>query len=295
MKKIAILFVILFTYTHLFAQEEKEEVDAISYKEVTTLPLPESYTDLEEREDLKVFMHFLQNTFDYKFSFDSFEEEEATDEKKRVILSFDVNKKGNVENVKASSPLPIALAKETKRLINSLQLTPATLDGKPVKVFFDLYVFVNISTKSVQVSLCENIDSDDSCDFTIIEDAPIFPGCENKNSKSEKKRCFSTSVNRHVARKFNANLAQELGLSPGKKRINAQFTINKKGEVVDVKVRAPHIKLKKETERVINLLPKMIPGKQKGRPVGVKFNLPIVFVVIDDTPVKRKRRGLFRR
>ena len=39
----------------------------------------------------------------------------------------------------------------------------------------------------------------------------------------------------------------------------------------------------------------MIPGKQKGRPVGVKFNLPIVFEVVDDYPVKKKRRGLFCR
>ena len=43
--------------------------------------------------------------------------------------------------------------------------------------------------------------------------------------------------------------------------------------------RAPHKRLQQEAIRVVKLLPKMIPGKQRGRPVGVKYSLPIAFKV----------------
>ncbi len=82
-----------------------------------------------------------------------------------------------------------------------------------------------------------------------------------------------------IGEKFNADLAQELNLKPGKKRIAVQFVIDKQGNIADIKTRAPHEALREEAKRVVNLLPKMIPAKQEGENVGVKFNLPIVFEV----------------
>jgi len=43
--------------------------------------------------------------------------------------------------------------------------------------------------------------------------------------------------------------------------------------------RGPHARLEKEAIRVVELLPDMTPGKQRGRPVGVKYTLPITLVV----------------
>lgn len=114
-------------------------------------------------------------------------------------------------------------------------------------------------------------------DFRDIKDAPLFPGC--KGSVEEKKQCFSDSVKKLVARKFNGDIVQEVGLSPGRKRIAVEFVVDKEGNIADVKVRAPHKRLEKETRRVINLLPQMSPGKQRGRAVGVRFMLPITFIV----------------
>lgn len=113
--------------------------------------------------------------------------------------------------------------------------------------------------------------------FKIIEYAPLFPGC--KGTKEELKQCFSDSVTKLVTRKFNGDIAQEIGLSPGRKRIAVEFVVDKEGNIADVKVRAPHKRLEKETRRVINLLPQMSPGKQRGRAVGVRFMLPISFIV----------------
>ena len=112
--------------------------------------------------------------------------------------------------------------------------------------------------------------------FAIIEDVPVYPGC--KGSKAEKKACLNKSMQKHVARKFNADLAGDLGLS-GKQKIYIQFKITKTGGIQIVGARAPHKRLEKEARRVVNLLPKMEPGKQRGRPVNVTYMLPITFDV----------------
>ncbi|HBK72052.1 MAG TPA: energy transducer TonB [Flavobacteriaceae bacterium] len=113
--------------------------------------------------------------------------------------------------------------------------------------------------------------------FSIIEDAPIYPGC--KGNKAELRKCLQKSIQKHIARKFNTGLAGELGLDPGKKRVIVIFKIDKKGNIVDVVARGPHARLEKEGIKVVKMLPKMIPGKQRGRAVGVKYTLPITLQV----------------
>ena len=113
--------------------------------------------------------------------------------------------------------------------------------------------------------------------FAIIEDVPVYPGC--KGNKAKLRACLQEKITKHVNRKFNSDLASDLGLSPGVKRIFVMFKIDKTGNITNVMARAPHKRLQEEAIRVVKLLPKMIPGKQRGRPVGVKYSLPIAFKV----------------
>jgi protein TonB len=129
--------------------------------------------------------------------------------------------------------------------------------------------------KIVEVSIDEDIMED--VPFAIIEDVPIYPGC--KGSKAQLKECLQDKISKHVNSKFNADLASELGLTPGIKKIFVMFKIDKTGEITDIQARAPHKRLEAEAIRVVQSLPKMIPGKQRGRPVGVKYSLPIAFKV----------------
>ncbi|NQX80487.1 MAG: energy transducer TonB [Flavobacteriaceae bacterium] len=115
--------------------------------------------------------------------------------------------------------------------------------------------------------------------FMLIQDAPVYPGCEKKKSKEDRKKCLSKKISKLINRKFNTELASELGLSAGNYKINIMFKINHKGLVSDIMVRAPHPKLKKEAIRVVKLLPKMTPGKQRNKPVSVSYTLPISFKV----------------
>lgn len=113
--------------------------------------------------------------------------------------------------------------------------------------------------------------------FDVLEQAPIFPGCENLN-KEASKECFKKQISRFVSKKFDTDLAGELGLN-GKQRIFVQFIIDKNGNVIDIKARAPHTRLQKEAIHVIKKLPKMTPGMQRSRAVPVKYTLPIMFEV----------------
>ena len=116
--------------------------------------------------------------------------------------------------------------------------------------------------------------------FSVIEDVPIFPGCENENDNEARRACMSEKVQQFVNRRFNTDLGSELGLS-GINRIYVQFRIEKDGSVSVLGARAPHPRLQQEAERVVDQLPDMQPGKQRGQPVGVLYSLPIVFRVQD--------------
>lgn len=127
------------------------------------------------------------------------------------------------------------------------------------------------------VEVVEDEDIVDDVPFAIIEEVPTYPGCKGTNN--EKKECMVAEITKHVNRKYNTGLAGELGLPPGKKRVYVQFKIDKTGNIVDVVARGPHARLEKEAIRVVEQLPKMTPGKQRGRAVGVKYTLPITLVV----------------
>jgi protein TonB len=127
----------------------------------------------------------------------------------------------------------------------------------------------------VEIAEAEEVIEDVS--FMIIEDVPVFPGC--KGNKEELKACFSKMVQKHFSRKFDADLPNELGLSPGRKRVFIGFKIDKTGKIVNVQARAPHPKIKSEVISVMNQLPTMTPGRQRGKAVGVKYSIPFTLIV----------------
>lgn len=116
--------------------------------------------------------------------------------------------------------------------------------------------------------------------FAVIENVPVFPGCERKKNNNEKKKCMSDKITKFIRKNFNTDLASELGLS-GKQKISVYFKIDQNGDIVAVQSRAAHPRLQKEAARVVNKLPKMKPGRQRGKAVTVPYALPIIFQVQD--------------
>lgn len=108
--------------------------------------------------------------------------------------------------------------------------------------------------------------------FSVIEDVPVFPGCENEQ---DKRACFQEMMNKHIAKNFRyPEIAQEMGIQG---KVYIQFIIQKDGSIGNIQKRGPDKHLEAEATRIINMLPQMKPGKQRGTPVKVPFSIPINF------------------
>ncbi len=114
-----------------------------------------------------------------------------------------------------------------------------------------------------------NVNQPDSMDvFFTVEEIPNFPGGDDA-------RIQFLAENIKYPRE-----ARERGIQG---TVYITFLITTTGEIKDVRnLKSPHQLLADEAIRVIKLMPKWIPGKQKGKVVNVQYNMPIKFTLTVD-------------
>jgi len=101
--------------------------------------------------------------------------------------------------------------------------------------------------------------------FVIVEDMPAFPGGEDA------RRRFLAE---------NINYPSQARIEGIQGTIYISFIIDTTGIVTSVKVlRGIGGGCDEEAVRVVKLMPKWNPGKQKGKAVRVQFNMPMQFVL----------------
>ena len=99
--------------------------------------------------------------------------------------------------------------------------------------------------------------------FVVVENMPEFPGGTQALMKY-----LSESIKYPV-------IAQENGIQG---RVICQFVVGKDGSIGEVEVaRSVDPSLDKEAIRVIKAMPKWKAGQQRGKPVKVKYTLPVNF------------------
>ena len=99
--------------------------------------------------------------------------------------------------------------------------------------------------------------------ITVVEKQPEFPG-----GTAELFKYLSKAIKYPV-------IAQENGIQG---RVVCSFVVNRDGSIVDIQVmRGVDPSLDKEAVRVISEMPKWKPGEQRGKPVRVRFILPVQF------------------
>ena len=119
------------------------------------------------------------------------------------------------------------------------------------------------SDEDVMVEFVEE-ESDDEF-FMVVEDMPAFPGGDLGLMKF---------IQRNV--KYPP-IAKEYNIEG---KVYISFIVDKSGLVTNVKiVRGVDKNLDAEAVRVVKLLPKYKPGKQRGKPVRVMFTIPINFTL----------------
>ncbi|MCQ2333816.1 MAG: energy transducer TonB [Paludibacteraceae bacterium] len=114
------------------------------------------------------------------------------------------------------------------------------------------------------VEVKQDAEEDVDVVFVVVETMPEFPGGQQALFKY-----LSENVKYPV-------IAQENGIQG---RVICQFVVNKDGAIVEVEVvrSGGDPSLDKEAVRVIKSMPKWKPGKQRGKPVRVKYTVPVNF------------------
>ena len=200
----------------------------------------------------------------------------------RITSAFIIDKSGKIDNIRVRASHP-DLEKEALRVINLIpKMEPGIQNGEAVSTSYLLPIIFKVQSDSLSQSeknpILNIVDGDNvEVPFSTVQNVPIFPGCDKGNNEARRK-CMSKKITKFVKKEFNTDLAGDLGLK-GRQRISVIFKIDKNGDVVGVRARAPHPKLKAEAIRVVNMLPKMKPGTQLGKAVVVPYSLPIIFQV----------------
>lgn len=111
--------------------------------------------------------------------------------------------------------------------------------------------------------------------FQVVEEMPQFPGGMGEAMK-------------FLAKNMKYPVAAQQAKIEG--RVIVQFVVEKDGSVSDVKVmRGVNSELDAEAIRVVSMMPKWIPGKQRGKAVAVKYTMPIMFRL--QTPASEKEKN----
>ncbi|GGD81917.1 hypothetical protein GCM10011412_19630 [Maribacter cobaltidurans] len=130
----------------------------------------------------------------------------------------------------------------------------------------------NFTETEIYSFITELMPSGVDVPFAIVDEPPIYPGCEDSNDKKE---CFTQKI---VALIDDNLVYPSSALENGiEGRVNCVFTISTTGAVTNIRVRGPDQSLENEAIRILNLLPNMIPGKQNGEVVNVPYGIPITF------------------
>ena len=101
--------------------------------------------------------------------------------------------------------------------------------------------------------------------FSIVEELPLYNG-------KDVEVVIREYINNNIIYPPDARKNNIEG------NVLVQFIINRQGDVINARVRqGVHPLLDAEALRIVNLLPKWMPGTMRGKPVNVLYIIPVVF------------------
>ena len=149
------------------------------------------------------------------------------------------------------------------------QVTQIKIVEDDVEVEDDLDIDVEADDETVVEEYIPPSDDDEEVVeaeiFTVVESMPSFPG-----GMGELMKFLGKNIN-------YPTLAKESGIQG---RVFINFVVEPNGSISNVKVlRGIGGGCDEEAVRVVKSMPKWSPGKQRGKPVRVSYNLPVKFTL----------------
>jgi len=108
--------------------------------------------------------------------------------------------------------------------------------------------------------------------FSQEDTYPMYKGCENKQDVTLE-NCFNEKLTADILAAFN--VPQELISNNYKGTVNVIFLVTKEGNFDVLYVRTAYKELEDEARKVFGNLPKASPATYNGRPVDIRFGMPI--------------------
>ena len=186
----------------------------------------------------------------------------------RVIIQMVVTKEGDIAEAKVVRSIDPLLDAEALRVINSMpKWKPGKQKGEAVNVKYTIPVMFRLGNGSDINPAKESTGTPETVDensvYQVVEEMPEFPG-----GMAECMKFLGENI------KYPTQ-AQENGKEG---RVIVQFVVNRDGSIVEPSVvRGVDSELDAEALRVISIMPKWKPGKQKGEAVRVKYTIPVMF------------------
>ena len=193
----------------------------------------------------------------------------------RVFLSFVIEKDGAVSNVKVAKGIGKECDDEALRVVKAMpKWKPGLMKGKPVRVNYMLPIFFKLDesekyapVKGETIAPQADVKPDKNGIWDIAETMPEYPG------GIDGLRTFMQD-NLTVPEKYKDMDTK------AEYRIFVQFVVAEDGSITNVELKKPEPSkkdLNDEAIRVVKAMPKWKPGTVDGKPVRVRYVLPVTY------------------
>lgn len=219
--------------------------------------------------------------------------QEALNKKQEGIVEVDfiLSKNGNITDVNCTNNKYPELYNEVKRVIALMpKWTPAKVKGQAVNAHHKMAIGFKLYNKQITYVIIPDestVSIDELIEQDIVESDPNGVDTEllskPKRQSDEDILTFAEQMP-----EFNGDLSEYLSKNISYPKIAAenkiegkvivQFVVEKDGSISNASViRKAGWGMDEEALRVVNNMPTWKPGKQNGKPIRVKYNLPLNF------------------
>lgn len=285
----------LFSFSCYGQVNSNENQEILSYNKVDVIPIFENCKKEKRELQRDCVVNFINSHIEKNLKYP--EEAKKVNIESKVFCTFTIDENGKVTVTEAKgqpTSFKKAFENEAIRVLNLLpKFIPGKLNNQLVKVQaqytveFKLensgIIRVNEIVESYPVSVtAESYEEylDEAVPFAVVEQIPLFEVCKNVDKKDHM-NCFQEEISKHIKKELK--YPKEAKKNKVEDRVVTVFEIDKQGKVISIHVRGKkseyQLLFEAEAKRIIEALPQFSPGLQRGKPVVVKYGIPISFTL----------------
>ena len=292
-------FVVLLSLNCLSQVNSNENQEILSYNKVDVIPIFENCKKEKRELQRDCVVNFINSHIEKNLKYP--EEAKKVNIESKVFCTFTIDENGKVTVTEAKgqpTSFKKAFENEAIRVLNLLpKFIPAKHNNKIVKVQAQYTVEFKLENTGiikesemvaydpeypVSVEVAESAEeyADEAVPFAVVEQIPLLEACKNVEKK-EQINCLNEEIRKHI--KNELKYPNEAKKDKIEDRVITVFEIDKQGKVNNIQVRGRkseyQLLFEAEAKRIIEALPQFSPGLQRGKPVVVKYGIPISFTL----------------